>query len=124
MNCNELNPLSLAFYGDSVYETFVRERLVRSGVGKPDRLHTEAVKFVCASYQAAAARKIEPLLSEKEADVFRRGRNASGVKAPKHADVLDYRLATGLEALIGYLALSNETERMNELMAVILNPTE
>jgi len=120
----EMNPVSLAFYGDAVYEVAVRERLVREGIGKPDKLHRETVRQVCASYQAAAARRIEPLLTETESDVFRRGRNASGVKAPKNADVLEYRLATGLEALIGFLALRGETERIKELLAVILSPTE
>lgn len=122
MEINEINPLALAFYGDAVYELYVRKELVESGQGKPDRLHKSAVEKVCASYQAAAVHRIEGLLTEKEAEIVRRGRNASGVKAPKHADVIEYRYATGLEALIGWLSLNNQTERIDELMQVILNP--
>lgn len=122
MEINEINPLALAFYGDAVYELYVRKELVESGQGKPDRLHKSAVEKVCASYQAAAVHRIEGLLTEKEAEILRRGRNASGVKAPKHADVIEYRYATGLEALIGWLSLNNQTERIDELMQVILNP--
>ena len=120
MSPDEMNPLALAFYGDAVYERYVRESLVRRGIGKPDRLHKEAVRQVCASYQAAAARRIEPLLTPDEDAVFRRGRNSSSVKAPKNADVLDYRLATGLEALVGWLALTGQNERMDALMTTIL----
>ncbi len=123
MKPDEMNPIALAFYGDAVYEQRVREVLVRQGIGKPDRLHKEAVKRVCATYQAAAARKIEPLLTEKEADIFRRGRNSSSVKAPKNADVLNYRLATGLEALLGWLALTEQIERMEVLLSDILTET-
>lgn len=122
MEISEINPLALAFYGDAVYELYVRKELVQSGQGKPDRLHKSAVEKVCASYQAAAVHRIEGLLTEKEAEILRRGRNASGVKAPKHADVIEYRYATGLEALIGWLSLNNQTERIDELMQVILNP--
>lgn len=123
MRPDEMNPLALAFYGDAVYELRVREELVREGLGKPDRLHKEAVKRVCAGYQAEAMRRVEPLLTEKEADIFRRGRNSSSVKAPKNADVLDYRLATGLETLIGWLALTEQRGRMDVLLSVILNET-
>lgn len=124
METNEVGSLALAFYGDAVYEIYVRERLIKNGVCKPDRLHKEAASLVCASYQAAAARKIEPLLSEEEADVLRRGRNAHAVKAPKNADVIEYRYATGLEALIGYLALQGKRERVDALMDIILNEEE
>ena len=124
MEITEISSLALAFYGDAVYELYVRRQLVKSGQGKPDRLHKSAVEKVCASYQAAAVHRIEGLLSEKEADVLRRGRNASGVKAPKHANVIDYRYATGLEALIGWLALTEQNERIDFLMQVILTPEE
>lgn len=120
MELSEINPLALAFYGDAVYELYVRQKLVVSGQGKPDRLHKAAVEKVCAAYQAAAARRLEPILTEEEADVLRRGRNASGVKAPKNADVIEYRMATGLEALMGWLSLKGETERIDFLMREIL----
>ena len=123
MKADEMNPVALAFYGDAVYELYVRERLVRAGIGKPDRLHKEAVKRVCAGYQADAARRIEPMLTERESEIFRRGRNASSVKAPKNADVLEYRLATGLETLIGWLTLTGQTARMEMILTVILNET-
>ena len=124
MEAEEMNPLALAFYGDAVYELYVREKLVRSGQGKPDCLHKSAVEKVCAVYQAGAARKIAGLLTPEEADIFRRGRNASGTKAPKNVDVSEYRCATGLEALIGWLGLKGRTDRINFLMEAILNPGE
>ena len=120
MDISEVSPLALAFFGDAVYEIYVREQLIKNGVGKPDALHKAAAKLVCASYQAAAARKIEPMLTEEEADILRRGRNAHSVKAPKNADVIEYRMATGLEALMGYLELCGRHGRVTELMDVIV----
>ena len=82
-------------------------------------LHQQAVAHVRAAYQADAAGRIAELLTEQEADILRRGRNASGISVPKHATPADYRKATGFECLFGYLYLCGQTERLRELFSVI-----
>ncbi|HHU62138.1 MAG TPA: Mini-ribonuclease 3 [Natronincola sp.] len=114
LNLQELSPLVLAYVGDAVYELFIRTKLI-AFPAKVHQLHREAVKYVQASSQAEIIRSWEPHLTEKEKDVVRRGRNAkSGV--PRHGDVVEYRYSTGMEALIGYLYLSNQHERLKELL--------
>lgn len=116
----------LAFYGDSVYEVMVRERVVKEHQTNAGRLHELAVERVRASYQSEAVNVIEPLLDEREADILRRGRNAGGVSVPKSAKPSEYRRATALEALFGYLALCGREERAAELFEAICAalPTE
>ncbi len=114
-----LSPLTLAFFGDSVYEVLVRERIVKNG-SKPIReLHDAAVKKVNAGFQSLASQKIEAMLSEQELEIFKRGRNAAGSNVPRSSNSKDYHRATGLEALFGYLYLSGERERMKELFDII-----
>jgi len=113
------SPNILAFYGDSVYETMVRERVIRLHQTNAGRLHELAVEQVRASYQSKAVNVIEPLLDEREADILRRGRNAGGVSVPKSAKPSEYRRATALEALFGYLALCGRGERAAELFETI-----
>lgn len=115
----QYSPLTLAFLGDSVYEVMVRERLLREANRPARELHTQAVAHVRAAYQADAAARIAELLTEEEADIFRRGRNASGISVPKHATPADYRKATGFECLFGYLYLCGMTERLRALFAAI-----
>jgi len=100
--------------GDTVYDLRVREILVRRG-GKVRDLHRKASRQVCAHAQAEAFSRIEELLTEDEANVARRARNARQ-NPPKNADPAEYHRATALEALIGYLYLTGQTERMNELL--------
>lgn len=113
------SPNVLAFYGDCVYEEFVRRRIVLEHQTNAGRLHNLAVERVRASYQSAAVAVIEPLLTEREADILRRGRNAGGISVPKSAKPSDYRRATALEALFGYLSLTGQNERLNELFNAI-----
>lgn len=115
------SPNVLAFYGDSVYETLVRENIVRNHQTNAGKLHELAVKRVRASFQSEAVNIIEPLLTEKEADILRRGRNAGGISIPKSAKASEYRRATALETLFGYLALSGQNDRLRELFDVIIN---
>jgi ribonuclease-3 family protein len=115
--------LTLAFLGDSVFEILVRQKIILSGDMKIDRLHAKKVEVVCAKFQARAVPKVLPLLDSDELAVFKRGRN-SKCHAPKNTDIADYRLATGLESLFGYLYLIGESERINELFAVIWNTYE
>ncbi len=117
-----INPLTLAFVGDGVYEMLAREQVVRKFTSlSAKKLHALTVEMVCASAQCRGFEKIEPLLTEQEMNVFKRGRNASGVTAPKHTHVSVYRVATGVEALFGWLYLSGESERIRELFEIILD---
>ena len=115
----QYSPLTLAFLGDSVYEVMVRETLLREANRPARELHAQAVAHVRAAYQADAAGRIADMLTEQEADILRRGRNASGISVPKHATPADYRKATGFECLFGYLFLCGQTARLRELFAVI-----
>ncbi len=113
------SPNVLAFYGDSVYETMVRQRVVLEHQTNAGRLHELAVERVRASYQSEAVSVIEPMLTEREADILRRGRNAGGISVPKSAKPSEYRRATALEALFGYLSLTGQEERLEELFNAI-----
>ncbi|MGN0752819.1 MAG: Mini-ribonuclease 3 [Aristaeellaceae bacterium] len=110
-----LNPLQLAYVGDSVWELLVRSRIIYKG-RSARHVHQDAVACVNARAQAEALRRIEALLTAPEADIARRGRNAHAHHAaPKNQDAADYRAATALEALIGYLYLTGQEERLLEL---------
>jgi ribonuclease-3 family protein len=90
--------------------------IYRSGIQTASRLHRESVRYVKASSQASVAKKLADTLSEEEKDILRRGRNANPGTVPKHALISDYRLATGFEALVGYLYLQGNMTRLSELM--------
>ena len=120
----ELNPLQMAYIGDTVHDLYVRSMLVSRGM-TVGRMHKQAVRMVSAFAQARMLEAIEPDLTEEEADVARRGRNSQAKHAaPKHADPADYAHATGLEALWGYLYLSGRTQRLDELLKTALLRTE
>lgn len=110
-----VSSLGLAHVGDCVYELMVRSWLCIHGKATNRGLHKATVKLVSATAQAAASRKILPLLTEEESDVFRRGRNSSPHTIPKSASREDYQAATAVEALFGYLWLQGKTQRLNEL---------
>lgn len=114
-NPKQLSPLTLAFLGDAVFELLVRERFIADGNAPVAKLHKKTVAVVCASAQSNAISLLEELLSEEENDIYRRGRNANGHHVPKNADPIEYRRATGLEALFGYLYLKGEQERIRFL---------
>ena len=121
---NLLSPLDLAFLGDCVYELFVREKLVTEA-NRPNRdLHAAKVKLVNANAQEAAIKTLLPLLTEKEASVFRRGRNAHTNHTPKNMSSASYHAATGCETLFGYLYLSGELDRLREFFEIIYNGQE
>lgn len=122
-NPNLLSPSVLAFVGDGVYGLYVRTYLAQ--INRPSgELHKLSVKMVNASAQAAAFKVIEPLLSEKELSVFKRGRNFHTSSTPKHASNGEYHTATGLECLFGFLYLSGENARADELFEIIKNAQE
>lgn len=114
------SPLVLAYIGDAVYELYVREHLIAGGNMPVNRLHKLSKGFVSAEAQSEFMKVLEPMLSEEEEAVFKRGRNAKSYTSPKHAELIDYRRATGLEALIGYLYLSGRQERIDEIMKILL----
>lgn len=118
----QLGALELAYIGDCVYECCVRERLIAGGGGRMKALHRAAVSQVRASYQAAALKRLEGVLTPDEAGVCRRARNAQPGSLPKHADPADYHAATALEALVGYLYLAGQEERLREIVRIALEP--
>ena len=115
-----LSSLGLAHLGDSVFEVMVRSWLVLHGKAKAKDLHRATVRYVAAPAQAAAVERLLPLLTQEEADVYRRGRNTAPHSVPRAASRGDYQAATGLEALFGWLYLQGRTERLNELFEVIM----
>ncbi len=116
----QYSPLTLAFLGDSVYEQLVRSELVIRANMPTGKLHAEAVKLVRAGYQAQAAHYLlGGHFTEEEEYIYKRGRNSSHIGAPKSATNTDYRAATGLEAVFGYLSLIGNNERINELYRII-----
>ena len=121
-NPRQLAPLALAQIGDTVCDLYARIYLNDQFARSPHELHLAASKFVCAAGQAAAYRRMEPHLTDDEAAVFRRGRNAHSGTMPKNASAADYHTATGLEAMVGWLFLSGADERLNELMAFYFQP--
>lgn len=110
-------PLVLAYIGDGVYDLYVRNRIINEHPDMPPyKLHALTSSYVKAHAQSNSMKVIEPILSENELSVYKRGRNAKSQTVPKHADMADYRRSTGFEALIGYLYLKNEDKRLDELM--------
>lgn len=117
-NVNELSAGTLAFVGDAVYGLLVRQRLAETN--RPSgELHRLSVTFVNANSQADAFKVIEPVLTEKELSQYKHGRNLHTNNVPKQSTVAQYHSATGLEALFGYLHLSGQSERINELFELI-----
>ena len=114
-NPRQFSPLTLAFLGDAVYELCARGRVVAEGNRPVNDLHKASVGLVNATAQSNAFDRISDLLTEEELAVYKRGRNASASSTPKHADIADYRRATGVEALFGYLYLKGELARVQEL---------
>lgn len=118
VDAKQMKSLALAYMGDAVYEIYVRHHLIKSGNVKPDLLHRTAVKFVSAKSQAKVLFhwQQQNMLTEEEENVVRRGRNAKSGSAPKNTDIQTYRYSTAFEALLGYLYLSEETNRLEELI--------
>ena len=117
---NAMSALALAHIGDAVFELLVRSWLCVRGKATGRGLHQATIRLVCAENQAKCAQRILPLLTEAEADVFRRGRNAQVHSVPSHASRAQYGTATALEALLGWLYLQGETERIHELFLAMM----
>lgn len=110
------SPLVLAYIGDAVHELYVRRRLTAEGNMPVNRLHTAATGYVSANAQFEAYHIIEELLTEDEMAVFKRGRNAKSQSVPKNAELSHYRIATGFEALLGYLHITGQEERLEFIL--------
>ncbi|MBR5789657.1 MAG: ribonuclease III [Lachnospiraceae bacterium] len=118
------SPLTLAYIGDCVYEIIIRTIVVGKGNRQTSKLHQTTTKLVKAHSQAVLAELILPMLTEEEADILRRGRNAKSATMAKNATVADYRMATALEALVGYLYLTNKMDRLLEIIKYGLEKEE
>ncbi len=116
----QLNGTTLAYIGDAVYELYIREALINKGYTKVDNLHKEAIKYVSAKGQVEALDLIHSELSDEEITYFKRGRNATSDRKPKNTDIATYKQATGFEALVGYLHITKQFERLEELINIII----
>ena len=115
---NSISMLGLAHIGDGVYELLTRTMLCADGNKKVTELHKKTVAIVNAPAQAEAAERLQPLLTDDERYIYKRGRNAKVNSVPHKANIGQYHAATGLEALFGWLDLQGKTQRINELYAV------
>lgn len=113
----QVNGIALAYLGDAVYEVYIREHLIDKGLTKPTKLHHLATHFVSAKAQSAliTLMQTDQLLTDEEWEFFKRGRNANSHTHAKNTSVLTYRISTGFEALMGYLKLSQQDQRLEQL---------
>ena len=115
----EINSLVLAYLGDTIYEDFVREYLIKKGIANVNDLQKESVKYSSAKAQCEILKRLMNF-TEEELTIIKRARNHKSISHPKNCDIVTYRYATGFEALIGYLKLDNKEERIKEIMKNIL----
>ena len=122
MNTLEINVLVLAYLGDTIYEDYIRKYLILLGIGNVNDLQKKSISYVSAVSQANFLKKMisEEFLTEDELSVVKRARNYKSNSHPKNCDIVTYKYATGLEALIGYLELENNKDRIDEIMSYIL----
>ena len=118
VDVNLINGIALAFEGDAVYSMYIRKHLIFQGLTKPNQLHRKATKYVSAKAQAMLINLMleAQLLTEKEEDIYKRGRNTNSHTKAKNADVVTYRMSTGFEAVMGYLHMTGQIERLEELI--------
>ena len=115
---NLISPLTWAYVGDSVYELYIRTKLINETNLKPHNLHIQAIKYVKAQAQADLLKKIYDDLTDEEKDIVRRGRNTQNHHLPKNSNVQEYMHATAFEALIGYLYLTKQNKRLKEILKI------
>lgn len=118
MDINTINIITLAYLGDAIYEVYIREELIKQGIAKVEDLTKEATKYVSAKGQATILKTLidNNYFTEEELDIIKRGRNYKRSSHPKHTDIVTYKHSTGFEALIGYLYLSGDHERLAETL--------
>ena len=117
---NTMSPLTWAYIGDAVYELYIRNHLVETTNLKPNKLHKESINFVKAKSQAQILNELNEYLTEEEKEIVRRSRNTQNHHLPKNADPTDYMYSKAFEGLIGYLYLSKQQERLNEILKKVL----
>ncbi len=122
MDVREINVLVLAYLGDTIYENYVRKYLVLSGIGHVDALQKKSVQYVSAKAQSKFLKEMMAMdfFTDDEIDIIKRARNNRSTSHPKNCDIITYKYATGLEALIGYLDLKDKKERIDKIMSFIL----
>lgn len=122
MNVLEINVLVLAYLGDTVYENYIRHFLINKGIGNVNSLQTESINYVSAKHQAQFLKEMhdDEFFTEEELNVIKRARNYKSNSHPKNTDIITYKHATALEALIGYLDLTDNKKRIDEIMNRIL----
>ncbi|MCI1268527.1 MAG: ribonuclease III [Ruminococcus sp.] len=120
-DANQYSPLSLAFLGDGVYDVLVRHYLLSIANMPVAKLHSMKIKLACCEFQSKAYDKLTELLCEHELSILKRGRNASGNTIPKHSSSAEYKKATAVECLFGYLYLTGNNDRINEIFDLICN---
>lgn len=113
---SQMSPLVWAYMGDAVYEKFIREYVIRQGLCKNGLLHKKSIKYVSAKGQSQILKEIEDFLTDEEKDIVRRGRNSNPHSTAKNVDIVEYKYATGFEALIGWLYLNEKEERLEEIL--------
>ena len=121
MDINTINIITLAYLGDSIYEVYIRNSLIKKGIAKVSDLQKEAVKYVSAKAQAQILKNLieKHILTDKELDIVKRGRNYKRSNHPNNTDIITYKTSTGFEALIGYLYLENNIPRIQEILSNI-----
>ncbi|MBE5758343.1 MAG: Mini-ribonuclease 3 [Clostridiales bacterium] len=115
-DCKNLNPQVLAFVGDGVYSLYIRHRVLLDENSKGRKLHARVTDFVKAKGQSDFIEKLLPLFTEDELSIYKRARNHKTLSQAKNANIVDYKRATGLEAVIGYLYLTKNFDRLNEIL--------
>ena len=121
MNVKQINVITLAYLGDAIYEVYIRDYLINQGIAKVEELQKEAINYVSAKAQFKILNYLidNNILLSDEIDIVKRGRNYKRESHPKNTDIITYKMATGFEALIGYLYLDNKKNRIDELMNYI-----
>ncbi len=119
---HDLNPQEMAYIGDAIYEIYVRKYLIEKGIRKVNNLQKEAKKYVSAIGQSNYLKKLleKNIFNDNELDIIKRARNFKTQSKPKNTDILTYKHATALEAIIGYLYLNNNEDKINQIMKIIL----
>ena len=121
MNTNNINIITLAYIGDAVYEVYMREKCIKNGLAKVEELQKHVTNYVSAKGQVEVLNTLlkKNILTEEEIAIIKRGKNNKRSTHPKHTDIATYKQATGFEALIGHLYLSNKLDRLNQILNTI-----
>ena len=126
LDVNLINGIALAFEGDAVYSLYIRRHLIFQGQTKPNQLHRLATSYVSAKAQANLVQKMleTQLLTEKEEEIYKRGRNAHSHTKAKNTDIITYKMSTGFEAVMGYLHMTEDIARLEELVTWCIEEVE